>query len=439
MDLLILLLSYFLAWFIKIGSPWSGVTPHNQQAMAPVYLAVIALIIPFHLILYLYYRLYNQRTAEADRKENKNIVKANLVCLLIAALIFYLYGKRQPFYDFSRSMILLYFIFNTLLSLGSYSGIRLTLRFLYSKDCNQTHVLLVGYSQATEDFIDRIRSNAAWGYEIHGILDDHKKPGDSYRSIPVIGPLSDLEEQLKRGELNEAAITLPLDDYGKIENIVRSCEKSGVHTKFIPDYKNIIPTIPDIEDLDGLPVIHIRRLPLSNFFSRFAKRLLDLFGAVICLVLLSPVLLFTALKIRLTSQGALIDRRECLGMHGRTFRTCHFRMPKAQSDSAGVLQSFIADLPLLFNVLKGDLSFVGPRPVCPLTANQEKKESPRYMVRFQVRPGLTGWSQIHNSRSHPLPPERQTARDLYYIENWTLLLDCKILLRTIFTSFFRRQ
>lgn len=447
------MLSYILAWFIRIGSPQSGVTPHNQMVMAPVYLGALALIIPFHLMLYFYYRLYNKNIIPSGRREYKNIVKANAVCLLIVALILYLYGKRQPFYDFSRSMILLYFMFNTLFSLAVRVGIRLALRFLYSKECNQTHILLVGYSQAAEDFIDRICSNTEWGYQICGILDDHRKPGDSYRNVPVIGAISDLAEQLGGGRVNEAAITLPLGDYSMMEAVVAICEKSGVHTKFIPDYKHMIPTIPLMEDLQGLPVIHIRRLPLSNPFCRFSKRLFDLLGAVIGLTLASPVLLFTVLRIRLSSREPLMDRREWVGMHNEKFWTCEFRLPHRlppplppapaapgiRPDSRPPAPSAAARLPLLFNVLKGDLSFVGPAPVCPPAAEQQKKDSPRYMIRFQVRPGLTGWAQVSGGLSQPLSPARQTACDLYYIENWTPLLDLKILFRAIFITIFRHQ
>ena len=141
---------------------------------------------------------------------------------------------------------------------------------------NLKHVLLVGYGRSAEGYIDRIFAHPEWGYVVHGILDDQKKNGKSYRDVHVIGDIDDLEEVLASNSFDEIAITLGIDQYSNgSKELWQSTEKSGVHTKFIPDYNNIIPTRPYTEDLDGLPVIHVRNVPLTNSFNKSIKRTVD--------------------------------------------------------------------------------------------------------------------------------------------------------------------
>lgn len=134
---------------------------------------------------------------------------------------------------------------------------------------------------AAEGFIDRVNKNPEWGYTIRGIIDDTKERGSEYKGVKVIGCIEDLDYILEQNSLDEIAVTLSLSEYEKLRHIVALCEKSGVHTKFIPDYGNIIPTIPYMEDLQGLPVIHIRRVPLNDPMNAMVKRAVDIVGAIV--------------------------------------------------------------------------------------------------------------------------------------------------------------
>ena len=235
-----------------------------------------------------------------------------------------------------------------------------------------------------------------------------------------------------------------------------ACEKSGVHTKFIPDYNNIIPTKPYTEDLMGLPVIHIRYVPLTDSFNAALKRVIDLFGAVVALILFSPIMLLTAIAIRLTSPGPIIFSQERIGRHNKPFKMYKFRsmelQPPEEEKKEWTVQSdpritgvgrlirrmSIDELPQLINVLRGDMSLVGPRPERPFFVEQFKEEIPRYMVKHQVRPGMTGWAQINGYRGDTSIRKR-IEHDLYYIENWTVGFDFKILFLTFFKGFINRN
>ena len=315
---------------------------------------------------------------------------------------------------------------------------------------------MIGYSRAAEGFIDRVSLNPEWGYHIQGILDDHKDLGYVYKKIPVLGPISHLETFLAANTLDEIVITLSIGEYANLEQIVAACEKSGVHTKFIPDYNNIIPTIPYMEDLQGLPVINIRHVPLTNVFNATVKRCVDIFGALFGITLFSPLMLITAALIKITSPGPVIYSQERIGLHNRPFKMFKFRSMEVQDPNKEkkqwttphdprvtpvgrfIRKTSIDEMPQFFNILIGDMSLVGPRPERPLFVEKFKEEIPRYMIKHQVRPGLTGWAQVNGYRGDTSITKR-IEHDLYYIENWSLGFDFKIMFLTIFKGFINKN
>ena len=331
-----------------------------------------------------------------------------------------------------------------------------SLRKMRKRGLNQKQVVLVGYSRAAEEYIDRIQENPQWGYVVRGILDDNVAAGTLYKGIKVIGRIANLNVILPESRLDEIAITLGLSEYYRLEEIVALCEKSGVHTKFIPDYNKIIPTKPYTEDILGLPVINIRYVPLSNTFNAMIKRIMDICGSIIGIIVASPIMLILCALIKLTSPGPLIYRQERVGLHNQTFWMYKFRsmeiQPEAEEKKAWTVKNdprvtaigrfmrrtSLDELPQLFNILKGDMSLVGPRPERPFFVEKFREEIPRYMVKHQVRPGLTGWAQVNGYRGDTSIRKRIEC-DLYYIENWTVGLDIKIMFMTIFKGFINKN
>jgi len=247
-----------------------------------------------------------------------------------------------------------------------------------------------------------------------------------------------------------------LKEYDKLEEIVVLCEKSGVHTKFIPDYAKIIPTRPYTEDLLGLPVIHIRYVPLSDSFNAAVKRAVDIFGAIVALILFSPIMLIAAIGVKLSSPGPVLFKQERIGLHNRPFTMYKFRSMAMQTETdekkgwtkkgdprvtpfgSFIRKTSIDELPQMWNVLIGNMSLVGPRPERPQFVEKFKEEIPRYMIKHQVRPGITGWAQINGYRGDTSILKRIEC-DLYYIENWTLSLDIKIIILTFFRGFINKN
>lgn len=439
-------LSYILAWYIRFRSGIFELDPWYLSLH--VYMRVLVYVIPGYLLLYSSFQLYTAKRVQGRRLEAWHITQANTIGLLCFILILYL--TRQP--EFSRMMLFVFFVVNIILEVLVRNLIRFALRDIRKKGYNQKHMILVGYSRATEQYIDRILANPEWGYAIRGILDDHQPRGVEYKGVKVIGSIDNLLIILPQNRVDEIAITLGISEYHKLEYIVNMCEKSGVHTKFIPDYNNIIPTKPYTEDLLGLPVVNIRRVPLSNTGNMVIKRMIDVIGAACAIIIFSPVMLITSIAIKITAPGPLIFKQERVGLQNRPFAMYKFRSMVVQTDEEErkewttkndprvtkvgrfIRKTSIDELPQLFNVLKGDMSLVGPRPERPQFVEKFKEEIPRYMIKHQVRPGLTGWAQVNGFRGDTSIRKRIDC-DLYYIENWTIGFDFKILFMTMLTVF----
>ncbi len=456
LDALVIAAAYVFSWFLTLKSGLFGVDIEAGILPTWFYMRVLVVIIPVYLLLYTIFHLFTPKRVQSRRQEFANICKANIIGLFLFGTFLYL-GRKNPYLrEFSARLLAGFFLTNITAETLERNLIRTVLRSMRAKGYNQKHIILVGYSRAAEGYIDRILANPEWGYCIRGILDDHKPWGEEYRGIKVIGSLKDLKPILDMNRLDEIAITLSLKEYGGLEQIVAICEKSGVHTKFIPDYNKVIPTRPYTEDLQGLPVINIRRVPLNDPLNAFMKRAVDIFGAVVALILFSPIMLITAILIKLTSPGPLIYCQERVGLHNRTFKMYKFRSMEVQAPEKEksewttkrdprvtpigrvIRKTSIDEMPQLFNVLFGSMSLVGPRPERPYFVERFKEEIPRYMIKHQVRPGMTGWAQVNGYRGDTSITKR-IEHDLYYIENWTLGFDFKILFLTFFKGFINKN
>ena len=379
-DALVTAGSYVLAWWLMFGSRFAdkGIGVLDMGT----YFTALYFVVPGYLILYYWCKLYTPKRVQRTENEILNIIKANLVGIIIA--------------------------------------------------------------------------NPQWGYTVRGILDDNVPRGAVYKGVKVMGSIDNLLYILPENKLDEIAVTLSLQDYDRLEEIVNLCEKSGVHTKFIPDYNSLIPGKPYTEDLGGLPVINIRYVPLSNTVNAVMKRTVDIVGSFVGLVVTSPLLLVVAIAIRATSKGPVIFSQERIGQHNRPFKMYKFRTmyvqdvkeekkgwttkddPRVTKVGRFLRRTSIDELPQLFNILVGDMSLVGPRPERPQYVEKFKEEIPRYMVKHQVRPGLTGWAQINGYRGDTSIRKR-IEYDIYYIENWSLEFDIKIMFLTIFKGFINEN
>lgn len=456
LDAMLIVGAYFLAYPLRFHvltafKPFA--LQEGERFLAfTIYARKIMFLLPGYLVIYGLSGLYKPRRGHSRIRVIGNLIEANLLGIFYFAFLIFIQKEN----DISRWFYLIFGALNLTFGLALRYVISKVLRTIRKRGKNLKHVLLVGYSRAAEGFIDRIKQNPEWGYWIHGILDDNAVLDTDYKGIKVVGSILDLGQIIEENDYDEIVITLGLSEYEKLESIVNVCEKTGVHTKFVPDYNNMVSTVPYIEDLYGLPVINIRNVPLTNTINLFIKRTMDIVLGFIALILGFIPMLVIAVIIKCTSKGPVIFSQVRVGKHGREFKMFKFRSmyledPEKEKDEwttkgdkrvtpigRFIRKTSLDELPQLFNVLGGSMSLVGPRPERPQFVEKFREEVPRYMVKHQVRPGMTGWAQIKGYRGDTSIKKR-IEYDLYYIENWSVGLDIKILFLTIFKGFINKN
>nr|WP_307990852.1 undecaprenyl-phosphate glucose phosphotransferase [uncultured Niameybacter sp.] len=448
LDLLLIIISYILAYCIRFYLLDNGtISLSLTTSLKPIILTV-----PVYLILYNMFDIYSARRTKPFHIEVSAIVKTNIlagVVLMVGLFTF-------KVIDFSRLTLIIFVVLNILLTISARIAIRLVLKKYRRLGYNLKHCLVIGATDSSALFLDKVKKNPHWGYNIAGIITSTGQCIKKFKGHQVIGQVPHLEEILTNKAIDIVIIGVSGSDLTELAHILQLCEKAGVKTQIIPYYHKYIPAKPYMDDLDGLPVIDIRHVPLDNIFKSLVKRSFDIAFALVAIILTSPVLIFAAIMTKLTSPGPIIYKQERVGLNRNNFNMYKFRSMRVQTEEeekdkwttpndprktkwgSFMRKTSIDELPQFFNVLKGDMSVVGPRPERPFFVDQFKETIPRYMIKHQVRPGITGWAQINGFRGDT-SIEGRIEHDLYYIENWTFSFDLKIILLTIFKGFVNKN
>lgn len=413
------------------------------------YMRLMLFVVPAFFLIYHYFGLHDSFRHSNMISEAGKVFQSNAIgVVFVFVLVFFLKEVHV-----SRMVILLFGLINFALDSLSRAALRKLLRRMRAAGYNIKHLLLVGWNDVSAEFFDRVTANRSLGYEFAGYL-SHGRVSTSGRNISYAGGFGTLPYLLNRGGIDEVVISLDYADFSELGGIIDACEKAGVKSNLLPFYTKFLPTRPFIDEVEGMPLINIRRIPLDNMLNSFSKRLLDLAVSAIMLLVLSPLMLTAAVGVRLSSPGPIFYSQERTGRNKRIFRMYKFRSMRVQAgdmttwgtEDDGRRTNFgaflrrysIDELPQLFNVLKGDMSLVGPRPERPYFVDRFREEIPLYMLKHLVRPGITGWAQVNGWRGDTSIEERIKC-DIYYIENWTFLLDVKILLLTALKGFVNKS
>ncbi len=444
-DTLLVIAAFLLSYFIRFSL--IGTEEGVKYLPLSEYVDYLFFIALGYLLIFLFGGLYNPQRSRSLIKQFFEVIRANIFGAVYFLALLYLVKQI----NISRGYIAVFAVTNTVLDVIFRLVLFSVLHSLRKRGKNLKHVLMVGYSRTAEVYIDRVKANPEWGYAILGILDDEMEKGTRYRGVSVMGKLSDLDKILSENDLDEMVIALKVSDYTKLDAIVGGGEKYGLHTRFAPDFMNVISGNANMEDMDGVPVINIRSVPLSSAGNRAVKRIEDLVLGTVALILAAIPMIMVAVGVKLTSKGPVIFKQTRVGRHSKEFTMYKFRSMVVQdaeeekkewttADDARVTRfgkfirkTSLDELPQLFNVLKGEMSLVGPRPERPYYVDKFKEEIPKYMVKHQVRPGITGWAQVNGYRGDTII-SRRIECDIWYIENWSLWLDISILLKTVFKA-----
>jgi Undecaprenyl-phosphate glucose phosphotransferase len=293
------------------------------------------------------------------------------------------------------------------------------------------------------------------GFRVTGVLTLRpEKVGQYVGGVRVIGHVDSVNQVLDAQPVDQVIIALPLEDQPQVKRLMEQLALRTVDVRVVPDLYQYITLYGGLEEFGGLPIIRLQGDPMEGW-SRVAKRAFDITFSLLAILVASPLMLATALAVRLTSRGPVLYRQERMGMDGRTFPILKFRTMRVDAEHSGAMMASKEDprrtpigtflrkysldeLPQFFNVLLGDMSLVGPRPERPVFIEEFKRQIPRYHLRHKVKAGITGWAQINGLRGQTCIQKR-IEYDLYYIENWSLLMDLKILVRTALGGFLSKN
>ena len=433
-DIIILFISMTLAYLIR----FYVFSTDDDYIKLATYIQFTILIIPINLIIYNFFNLYHSFRTSIFLKECNQIIKSNTI--LTAILLSLLFVFRLV--DISRFVIVIFYFVNIILIIAKRFILRKTLSRFRTKGINLKHVLIVGAGEVARDYLQVVNDNKSFGYNYSGYV-----ANISNFEGEKLGNYADLYEVLNKFKPEEVVCALDISDAKYLENIVSDCEKSGTKISIIPFCYKYIPSQPYFDQIGNIPLINIRRIPLDNFGNAFLKRSLDILGSLFLILCTSPIMFIAALIIKLTSKGPIIFKQKRVGLNKKLFIMYKFRSMKVNSQEetgwstnndprktkfGSFIRKFsIDELPQFFNVLKGDMSLVGPRPELPHFVENFKDEIPLYMVKHQVKPGITGLAQINGYRGDTSIKKR-IEFDIYYIENWNILMDITILFKTVF-------
>ncbi|MFP3896641.1 MAG: undecaprenyl-phosphate glucose phosphotransferase [Anaerolineales bacterium] len=442
-DLAMAALAFYAAYQIRMLVPFPlplrlGPFGNYDEELA---LQIVSFLVTFSL-----FGLYHLRWEGSRIDLFYTVLAATSIATLMATALTYLILPQNR--DLARGMILYSWALSVPLVLMGRAFTGLLKK--YARRRHPERLLFVGTGDAARILLQKVSQAPNLGYEVVGFVDD-EHVGSRVAGLSVLGPQSDLASIVREHNIQEVVIALPEASHEDLLDMIADCESEKATIRIFPDVFQIVASEVRMSDMDGLPLLTVRDVAIRGW-KQAAKRGLDLVVSVGGLVFLSPIMLLIALLIKLDSKGPVFYAQERVGLDGKPFYMIKFRSMRedAEEETGPVWaraddprctrlgrflrRTSLDELPQLINVLRGEMSLVGPRPERPIFVEQFRQVLPRYMERHNEKAGLTGWAQVNGLRGDTSIVER-TKYDLYYIENWSLLFDLKIIVRTIVKQF----
>jgi len=447
-DLLATSLAFFVAYWLRFVFEIHPVT----KGLPPLsmYLRLLPVVLVLYPVVFYFQGLYHRRRMRSRFDEGIRVALAVMLAtvLLTAGLTFY----RPPDFTYSRLFLAIFAVTDAFLVSLFRWGISAGLARIRRSGRNLQRVLVIGAGELGRQVVERLDAHNEFGFSVVGFLDDD--PGRQQRKIqgvPVLGTTDELESTVAEYGVDQVMIALPLAAHYRTVQLVRRAGQLLVDIKVVPDVLQYYVMRAGIEDLDGLPLINLTQIPLQGW-NQIVKRAFDITGSVALLLATSWLFPIIAWLIKHEDGGPVFFSQVRTGLDGRSFRLFKFRSMRADAEGEGeahwtrtrdarvtgigevLRRTNLDELPQLYNVLRGDMSLVGPRPEQPKFVERFRSRYPAYSVRHRVRAGLTGWAQVNGLRGDTSIRQR-IVHDLYYIENWSLGLDMRILWRTLRIAF----
>ena len=437
-DAVLVIGSFALAFWIRFHS---GLIPLFYQRIPALsaYVPGMAFSCLVTLGAFRFMRLYKMPRGDSFASEAVNLMKAMTGASLIAMATTFLYRGV----DYSRLVFVLAWGIGILVILLERYAVRKVQSWALSHGHLTKHVAIVGTGPMLPAIVERIESRPGLGLRIRGYIGEDEHP----TGIEYLGSIADTGRLIRELGLDVVIVALPFSEHERLLDVLRQTDGLRVEVRFVPDLFGLVTTRTEVHDLDGIPLIGLKPFPLDPW-GRLSKRLMDIFMSALALVVLSPLVALIALVIVVESRGGVFYSQERIGRDGRRFKMYKFRSMKADAEKDGPVwgtgvddprstrvgwvlrRTGLDEFPQLYNVLRGEMSLIGPRPERPCFVSEFADSIPGYLDRHRVKSGVTGWAQVNGLRGDTSVEER-TEYDIYYVENWSLSLDLRIMLMTI--------
>ena len=445
-DILIIVLSWVGSYYLRVGGyiipVYKTAPPLSVYLPLAIYAVIIWAIVLRALGLYVPMRIVSLF------EEATKIIKASLVAILILITVVYFVKE----YKYSRVVFFYFWVLSTSGLIVSRSSLRAFLRYLRKKGLNLRFVLIVGAGELGQKILRSINHHPELGLRVAGFLTRRReKLATKVSDVPILGLYEDIKKIFGTYHIDQVVLALPLEEHLRLKTIMEAIDDEMVDIKIVPDFFEYISLRGGVEELDNIPIINLRDSPLYGW-NRIFKRCFDILFSLIILTIFSPLLAIIAILIKLTSPGPVFYRQERMGLDGKLFTMLKFRTMREDAEKitgpiwakeddkrrtklgAFLRKMSLDELPQVINVLKGEMSIVGPRPERPFFIQQFKERVPRYMLRHKMKAGITGWAQVNGWRGNT-SIEKRIEYDIFYIENWSLGFDIKIIWLTLWKGF----
>ncbi len=448
-DILATLAAFLTAWILRFQVEVIPVTKSVPE-LGP-YLRLLPFILVIFPMVFYFHGLYQSGRSKSRVDEVLTVAVAVLLATMVLLGVIFWYRPVAPiggYFTYSRAVLGLFAVVDFLLVATSRMVMRSALLRIRRSDNNLQRILVVGAGALGREITQKLLAHRELGLEVAGFLDDDPgKAGTTVLGVPVLGTLRQAEDVLAACNIDQVYIALPLEAHRKMLQMLELMARECVEVRIVPDVLQYATLQATLEDVDGTPVINLSQVPLQGWNS-MVKRGMDLVVASLAMIALAPILPLLALAIWIEDHGPVFYRQERMGLDGKSFMIVKFRSMRVNAEVTsgpvwaikddprrtrigGFLRQWSLDeLPQIWNVIMGDMSIIGPRPERPTFVREFKHKIPRYMLRHRVKAGITGWAQVHGWRGNTSIKKR-IQYDLYYIQNWSLTLDFKILWMTV--------
>jgi exopolysaccharide biosynthesis polyprenyl glycosylphosphotransferase len=425
--------------------------PGTEPPAFGYYLAATPVVALIFVSTFAFSGVYRIRRGRPLLDELFAIIGASALAGLITLALTSLYRG----FLYSRLVL----VYTAIIALALIAVTRIVLRRILTiqqrRGVGTDRVLVVGTGAGSELLLHRMTMFPEYGYTVCGVLDDRLEPGTMFAGSQVVGRVAELPAQVESRKIDQVFLALSGASHEEMLRLIKACDELQVDFRMLPDVFEIITTRVSADVVDGIPLVGVRRSQVQGL-GLLVKRAFDLVVSLILVVVLSPFWLLLALAIRLSSPGPVLYRQERVGQGGKIFTVIKFRsmIADAEAETGPVftarddarrtavgrfMRRFSLDeLPQLINIIRGDMSLVGPRPERLFFVERFGAEIPRYLERHQVRPGVTGWAQVNDLRGATSIADR-TIYDIYYVENWSLPFDIKIIMLTVGRILFHQH